>query len=51
MIGAIILIVAMLLFIPVLLGGGMAVAALLGWLLKSDAEQRYEGSEYIKLGR
>jgi len=27
-----------------------ALAAVLGWLLDDDADQRYEGTEYVELG-
>jgi hypothetical protein len=30
---------------------GAAVAALLGWFVKDDVEDRFEGSEYLELGR
>jgi hypothetical protein len=35
--------------VGVLITGGV-VAAILGWLAKSDAEQRYEGTEYVDMG-
>ena len=52
MLGAIILAVVILIIIPVtvMMSGGM-VAGILGWALKSDAEQRYEGSELIELNK
>ena len=49
MLGAIILVVAMLLGIVGILMSGGAFAALLGTFLKDDAEQRHEGSELIDL--
>jgi hypothetical protein len=49
-IGAVIIIVVLVLALPFLLfASGAAVAAAMGWALKSDAEQRYEGSELIDL--
>jgi hypothetical protein len=49
--GAIIIVVALLLIpVMVLMTGGIA-AALLGFFLKSDAEARHEGSELIELNR
>jgi hypothetical protein len=48
--GPILLIAVMVLVLPpVLFVSGMAVAAILGWALKDDAEARYEGSEYLEL--
>lgn len=47
--GAIILVVAMLLGIVGILMSGGAFAALLGTFLKDDAEQRHEGSELVDL--
>jgi hypothetical protein len=45
-------IVVVLLAIPVLvIVSGAIAAAVLGWLLKADAEERYEGSELLELGR
>jgi hypothetical protein len=49
--GAIILVVALLLIpVMVLMSGGIA-SAILGFFLKSDAEARYEGSELIELNK
>ena len=51
MLGAIILVVALLLIpVMVLMSGGIA-AATLGFFLKSDAEARHEGSELIELNK
>jgi hypothetical protein len=48
--GAIVVVVAMVVVLPPLLfGSGALVAALLGWLLRDDAEARHEGSELIDL--
>ena len=49
MIGAILVIVGLLLFVPILLVSGMVGSAILGWALKSDAEDRHAGSELIDL--
>ncbi|HZQ86834.1 MAG TPA: hypothetical protein VFA83_18455 [Acidimicrobiales bacterium] len=52
MVGAVIIVVVLVLVLPFLLfASGAAVAAGLGWALKSDAEQRYEGSELIDLNK
>ena len=51
MVGAIVLIVAMLIFFPLLFVGGMALAGLLGWSLKVEGEARHPGSELIDLNR
>jgi hypothetical protein len=51
MLGAAILIVALLLFPVVFALSGAVAAAALGWSLKDDAEERYEGSELVKLNR
>ena len=49
MLGAIILVVALLLIpVMVLMSGGIA-AAILGFFLKTDADARHEGSELIDL--
>lgn len=52
MIGAVILVVALLVAIPVFffLNGG-AIAAVLGFLLKKNGEEVNEGSELIELNR
>jgi hypothetical protein len=48
--GAIAIVVVMVLVLPpALMFGGMAFGAVLGWLLKSDAETRHEGEEAIDL--
>jgi hypothetical protein len=50
--GAIILAIVIVVAIPVAVCmSGAVVAALLGWLLKDDAEARNEGSELIQLNR
>ena len=51
MLGAIVLVVALLLIpVMVLMSGGIA-SAILGWALKSDAEARHEGSELVELNK
>jgi hypothetical protein len=48
--GAIALAIVIVIVIPVaVLMTGAAVAALLGWRLKADADERFEGSELLEL--
>ena len=49
MLGAIILVVAMLALVPIVLMSGMIVAAVLGETTARDAEARFEGSELVDL--
>lgn len=49
MLGAIILAVAFVIFVPAFLMSMAALAGILGASLKDDAEQRHEGSELIDL--
>jgi hypothetical protein len=51
MAGGIVLAVVMLLLLPVIFFTTGAFFAVLGWFLKSDAEARHEGSEFISLNR
>ena len=51
MLGAIILAVAFVIFVPVFLMSMGAVAGLLGTFLTQDAEARNEGSELIALNK
>ena len=52
MIGGIIIVLVLVIGIPVaVMMTGPVVAALLGWALKDDAEERNEGSELIALNR
>ena len=52
MLGAILIIVAMLLvFPPLVFAGGLVISALLGWALTTEAEATHEGSELIELNR
>lgn len=52
MIGAIVLIVALVVAIPVgFLMSTSIAAAVLGWALSEDAEARHEGSELIALNK
>jgi hypothetical protein len=49
MAGAIALIIAMVLFVPLLIGGLGMIAVLLGWSFTEDARARYAGSELTTL--
>jgi hypothetical protein len=50
--GAIIIAVVLVVVIPVAVCmSGAAVAWILGWFLKDDAEKRFDGTEYVELGR
>jgi len=49
--GAIILAVAFVVFVPVFLMSMGALAGLLGTVLKQDAEARHEGSELVELNK
>jgi flagellar basal body-associated protein FliL len=50
--GAVIIVVVLLVVLPVsFLIGGAIVAAILGSSLNADADNRYEGSELIDLGK
>lgn len=50
MIGALVLIVALVVAIPVGFLMSMSIAAaILGWSLTDDAEKRHEGSELVEL--
>jgi len=50
--GAILIIVAMVLvFPPLVFGGGLVISALLGWTLTAEAEATHEGSVFIELNR
>lgn len=52
MIGPILITIAIVVFIPVsVMLSGAVVSGVMGWLLKDDAEERYEGSEFIDLNR
>lgn len=52
MIGPILVTIAIVIAIPVgIMMSGAAVSGVLGWLLKDDAEERYDGSELIDLNR
>lgn len=51
MLGAIILAVAFVIFVPVFLMSMGVVAALVGTFLKDDAEARHEGSELVALNK
>jgi len=45
--GAIAIIIALLVFPVIAIMGTVTIAAVLGWALNSDAEERHEGSELI----
>lgn len=45
--GAIAIVIALLLFPVIAIMGSVSIAALLGWALNKDAEDRHEGSELI----
>jgi hypothetical protein len=49
--GAIVLVVVLLVFPFLVAIGGFVLAAILGWDLNDDAEQRFEGSELLDLNR
>jgi hypothetical protein len=52
MAGALVMVFILLIAIPVgVLMSGAAVAAVLGWFLRSDAEARHQGSELIDTNR
>lgn len=47
----VIIVIVLVVAIPVaVMMTGAIVAGILGWLAKSDAETRYEGTEYIDMG-
>jgi hypothetical protein len=49
-IGAAAIVVILVLVIPVLvLMSCAALAAVLGWLLKTEVDERYQGTEYLEL--
>ena len=50
-VGAILIVVGLVLLIPAFLTGGMVLAGILGWSLKSEGEASHEGSELIELNR
>jgi hypothetical protein len=49
--GAIIIVVVLLLIPVVLCMSGAIAAGVIGWALKDDADERYEGSELIALNK
>jgi hypothetical protein len=50
-VGAILLVVAMLLMVPLILVVGGVMMGILGWSVQADVEQAHEGSELIDLNR
>jgi hypothetical protein len=51
MLGAILIVIVLLLIPVIIMMSCSALAALLGWSLRADAEARNEGSELIALNR
>ena len=51
MLGAILLVVAMLLMFPLIFVVGGVVMGILGWSVQADVDQAHEGSELIDLNR
>jgi hypothetical protein len=50
-VSVVIIVFVLVVAIPVaVLVSGAVLAAVLGWLAKSDAEARYEGTEYVDMG-
>jgi hypothetical protein len=49
--GLLLVLVMAFVFPPLLFGGGLVVAALLGHVATKDAEARYEGSEWVDLSK
>ncbi len=45
--GAVIMVIVLLVFPVIAIMGSVTIAALLGWALNRDAEERHEGSELI----
>jgi hypothetical protein len=46
-----IIVIVLVVVIPVgVLVSGAVAAAVLGWLAKSDVEERFEGTEYVDMG-
>lgn len=50
-VGAVVMIVALLVFFPLVFLGGNALAGVLGWALKVQGEASHPGSELIDLNR
>ena len=52
MIGAVIIVICLVVALPVaVLMSGAAAAPVVGWFLKTDAEERYQGSELLETNR
>ena len=52
MTGAVIVAIIIVILIPVaIMMSGAVVAGILGWALKDDAAERYEGSELVDLNK
>lgn len=51
MLGAVLIVIVLLVLPVIIIMSLTLVAGALGWSLKADGEQRYEGSELIELNR
>ena len=51
MVGAVAIVVVLLLIPVGVMMSGAVLSAILGWSLKTDAEERFEGSELVELNR
>jgi len=51
MLGAVLIVIVLLVLPVIIIMSLTLVAGALGWSLKADAEQRYEGSELVELNR
>jgi hypothetical protein len=51
-ISVVVIVIVLVIAIPVgVLVSGAAAAAILGWFVKDDVEDRFEGSEHLEMGR
>jgi hypothetical protein len=51
-ISVVVIVIVLVVAIPVgVLVSGAAAAAILGWFMKDDVEDRFEDSEYLEMGR
>jgi hypothetical protein len=49
--GVVIIVIVLVVAIPVaVLVSGALAAVVLGWLLKTEVDEEYEGSEYLEMG-
>jgi hypothetical protein len=51
MLGAVIIVIVLLVLPVIIIMSMTLIAGALGWSLKADAEERYEGSELVGLNR